>query len=364
MRKYHIVTIAGDGIGPEILESALAVLARVQELSGEFALEYEEREGGAACYERHGVNLSKESLEACRTADSVLKAPVGLPWVRYPDGTEAGLLGGVLRNGLDLYANVRPVKLWPGVDAPIKAKAGEIDYVIIRENTEGLYLSRGLGVGNDEAMADMLLMTRKGVERVCRFAFEAARKRSGSPSDGVRRVTCVDKSNVLRSFAFFRRIFQEVGEQYPDIEQDFLYSDAAGQDLVRRPWRFDVLVMENFLGDLLSDLGGGTVGGLGMCPSGNIGEGASYFEPIHGTAPDIAGKGVANPLSQVLAAAMMLDHLGETAAGTMIRDAVWEALVQEDLVIQASGQPRGGSRTATEAILRHLRHGVGPQREH
>ncbi|MBI2171437.1 MAG: isocitrate/isopropylmalate dehydrogenase family protein [Chloroflexi bacterium] len=355
MKTYHIVTIPGDGIGPEILDSALQVLAKVQELSGQFRLEYEEREGGAACYQRHGVNLSKESMEACHKADGVLKAPVGLPSVRYPDGTEAGLLGGVLRNGLDLYANVRPIRLWPGVDAPLKAKPGEIDYVIVRENTEGLYLSRGLGVGNDEAFADMLLMTRKGVERVCRFAFELARKRSGSPSDGKRRVTCVDKSNVLRSFWFFRRIFQEMGEQYPDVEKDLLYSDAAGQDLVRRPWRYDVMVMENFLGDLLSDLGGGTVGGLGMCPSANIGVRASYFEPVHGSAPDIAGKGVANPLSQILAAAMMLEHLGEASAAKVIRDAVWEALVSEDLVIQASGQPKGGSQRATQAILRHLR---------
>ncbi|MBI4310516.1 MAG: isocitrate/isopropylmalate dehydrogenase family protein [Chloroflexi bacterium] len=355
MRTYHVVTIPGDGIGPEILGAALRVLERVQELSGEFRLEYEEREGGAACYEKHGVNLSKESLEACRTADAVLKAPVGLPSVRFPDGTEAGLLGGVLRNGLDLYANVRPIKLWPGVDAPLKAKPGEIDYVIVRENTEGLYLSRGLGVGNDQAFSDTLLMTRKGVERVSRFAFELARKRQGSPSDGKRRVTCVDKSNVLRSFWFFRRIFQEIGEHYPDIEKDFLYSDAAGQDLVRRPWRYDVMVMENFLGDLLSDLGGGTVGGLGMCPSGNIGDSANYFEPIHGSAPDIARKGVANPLSQVLASAMMLEHLGEAAAAKMVRDAVWEALVSEDMVIQANGQPRGGSAAATEAVLRRIR---------
>ncbi len=354
MRTYHIITIPGDGIGPEILESALAVLARTQELSGEFKLEYDEREGGAACYQKHGVNLTKETLEACRTADGVLKAPVGLPWVRYPDGTEAGLLGGVLRNGLDLYANVRPVKLWPGVEAPLKAKPGEIDYVIVRENTEGLYLSRGLGVGNDEAMADTLLMTRKGVERVCRFAFELARKRQGSPSDGKRRLTCVDKSNVLRSYAFFRRIFQEVGEGYPDVEQDFLYSDAAGQDLVRRPWRYDVMVMENFLGDLLSDLGGGTIGGLGMCPSGNIGDKASYFEPVHGSAPDIAGKGIANPLSQILASAMMLEHLGEGRAAAMVRDAVWKALSEGDLAIQASGQPTGGSQRATQAVLRHL----------
>ncbi len=326
----------------------------MQGACGDLTLQYEEHEGGAGCYLKHGVNLQAESLEAFRHADSVLKAPVGLPEVRRPDGTEAGLLGGVLRNGLDTYANVRPVKLWPGVDAPLKAQPGEIDYVIVRENTEGLYLSRGLGVGNDQAVADTMLMTRRGVERVCRFAFDLARKRSGAPGDGKVRVTCVDKSNVLRSMWFFRSIFQEVGEEYPDIEKDLLYSDAAAQALVQRPSRFDVLVMENFLGDLLSDLGGGTIGGLGMCPSGNIGAEASYFEPVHGSAPDIAGKGVANPISQILSAAMMLEHLNETAAAQMVNDAVWQALTSQDVVIQSNGQPRGGTKAVTEGILAHL----------
>ena len=354
MRTHKIVTIPGDGIGPEILDSALHVLAKVQEKCGDFTLAYEEHEGGAACYVKHGVNLGPESLEACRRADSVLKAPVGLPEVRRPDGTEAGLLGGVLRNGLDTYANVRPVKLWPGVEAPLKARPGEIDYVIVRENTEGLYLSRGLGVGNDQAVADTLLMTRRGVERVCRFAFDLARRRGGAPGDGKKRVTCVDKSNVLRSMWFFRGIFREVGEEYADVEKDFLYSDAAAQALVQRPSRFDVLVMENFLGDLLSDLGGGTIGGLGMCPSGNIGADTSYFEPIHGSAPDITGKGVSNPVAQILSAAMMLEHLNEAAAARMVNDGVWQALISHDLVIQANGQPRGGTKAATEAILAHL----------
>ena len=197
-------------------------------------------------------------------------------------------------------------------------------------------------------------MTRRGVERVCRFAFDLARKRSGAPGDGKVRVTCVDKSNVLRSMWFFRSIFQEVGEEYPDIEKDLLYSDAAAQALVQRPSRFDVLVMENFLGDLLSDLGGGTIGGLGMCPSGNIGAEASYFEPVHGSAPDIAGKGVANPISQILSTAMMLEHLNETAAAQMVNDAIWQALTSQDVVIQSNGQPRGGTKAVTEGILAHL----------
>ena len=336
------------------MESALEVLAETERRLGDFHLELEKHLGGVACYERTGKAFTDDSLEACRTADATLKAPVGLPWVRSPDGTEVGVLGGVLRNGLDLYANVRPIKLWPGVSAPIKAEPGQIDYVVVRENTEGLYLSRGNGVGNDDVMTDVMVMTRKGVERIARFAFELARQRSGSPSDGVRRVTCVDKSNVLRSFWFFRRVFQQVGEEYPDIESEFLYADAAAQALVQHPWHFDVLVMENFLGDLLSDLGGGTVGGLGMCPSGNYGGRIAYFEPIHGSAPDIAGKGVANPLSQVLSLAMMLEHLREEKAAKIIQDAVWGALQSGDLVIQANGQPVGGTGAATAAVVARL----------
>ena len=354
MRVHRVVTIPGDGIGPEILQSALEVLADTERRLGTFRLELEEHLGGVASHERIGKPLAEESLEARRTADAVLKAPVGLPWARGADGTEVGLLGGVLRNGLDLHANVRPIKLWPGVSAPIKVETGQIDYVVVRENTEGLYLSRGLGVGNDEAMADILLVTRKGVERIVRFAFELAQQRSGSPADGVRRVTCVDKSNVLRSYWFFRRIFQLVGEEYPSIEKEYLYSDAAAQALVQRPWHFDILVMENFLGDMLSDLGGGTIGGLGMCPSGNYGDQVAYFEPVHGSAPDIMGKGLANPLSQILSAARMLEYLKEEEAARMIQDGVWSALAAGDLAIQPNGQPIGGGRAATKAILAHL----------
>ena len=354
MRSHRIVTISGDGIGPEIMKATLEVLGETERRLGDFHLEMDEHLGGQVCYERTGTPLTKESLEACGRADAVLKAPVGLPWARRPDGTESGMLGGVLRNGLDLYANVRPIKLWPGVSAPIKAEPGQIDYVIVRENTEGMYLSRGHGVGNEDVMTDIMVMTRKGVERIARFAFELARLRGGSSADGVRRVTCVDKSNVLRSYWFFRKVFQQVGEEYPDVEQELLYADAAAQALVQRPWHFDVLVMENFLGDLLSDLGGGTIGGLGMCPSGNYGVRAAYFEPIHGTAPDIAGKGVANPVAQVLSAAMMLEHIGEEKAAHTVREAVSLALESGDLTVQPNGQPVGGTRAATKALLAHL----------
>ncbi|CAM02471.1 3-isopropylmalate dehydrogenase [Saccharopolyspora erythraea NRRL 2338] len=245
-----IAVIPGDGIGPELVRSAVEVLRAAA--GRDVELRFTSEDAGADAFRRTGSAMSAATLERIRTRyHGVLKGPVGLPGVRHPDGTEAGLLGGVLRGGLDTYANVRPIALLPGVDAPLRGTA--VDYVIVRENTEGLYLSRGRGVGNDRACADQLLMTRHGVERVVVHAFELATRRTGAPADGVRRVTCVDKSNVLRSFAFFREVFDEVATRYPQVEADHRYADAAGHDLVADPGRFDVLVMENFLGDILSD---------------------------------------------------------------------------------------------------------------
>ncbi|HUJ85748.1 MAG TPA: isocitrate/isopropylmalate dehydrogenase family protein [Burkholderiales bacterium] len=346
---HRIVVVKGDGIGPELVDAALLVLGAAQEALG-FRLEIDLREGGAGYYEKSGASLAPETFEAIKAADAALKGPVGLPGVRLPDGTEAGLLGGVLRIGLDAYANLRPVRLLPGVEAPLKAKAGEIDYVIVRENTEGLYLSRGKGIGTSEAMADTLLVTRKGVARIARYAFELARRRNRA-----RQVTCVDKANVLASLAFFRRVFDEIGEAYPDVRREHLYADAAAQALVLEPQRFDVLVMENFLGDILSDLGGATVGGIGLCPSGNIGDRHAYFEPIHGSAPDIAGQDKANPISQILSAALMLEHLGERAAAELIRRAVDAALAQRKLVLGRHGQPEGGTRRAAAILAAAVR---------
>ena len=350
LRHHRVVMIKGDGIGPELVDASLVVLDAIERRARDFKLDIDFREGGAELYRREGYNLAPGTLQAIKDADAAMKGPVGLPEVRFPDGTEAGVLGGVLRIGLDTYANDRPIRLLPGVQAPIKAEPGEIDYVIVRENTEGMYLARGKGVGNDEAVADTMLITRKGTERIARHAFELARARQGAPSDGVRRVTCVDKSNVLASMAFFRRVFDEVGEEYPDIQSEYLYSDAAAQALVVRPQHFDVLVMENFLGDMLSDLGGGTIGGIGLCPSGNVGDEHAYFEPIHGTAPDIAGQDRANPISQVLTLALMLDYLGERAGGDAVRSGVHAALEAGAIQLSEVGQPLGGTRGAAEAI--------------
>jgi len=356
MKTYNVVVIPGDGIGPELMEVTIQVLSKIQELAGDFRLSYAFHEAGANHYLKHGVNISTETLEAIRKADATMKGPVGLPGVRLPDGTEAGVLGGVLRSGFDLYANVRPIRLFPKVTIPLKDRRPEsIDYVIVRENTEGLYLSRGRGLMAEQAASDPLLLTRKGCERVCRFAFKMAREKArGAPEDGKRRVTLVEKSNVLRSFYFFRQIFAEVSREFPEVEAENLYVDAASAALVMRPQHFQVMVTENMFGDILSDLGGATIGGLGMCPSANIGDERAYFEPIHGSAPDLVGKNQANPLSQILAAGMMLEYLGRKKEALLLEKAVWQALEKERFRISSSGLVEGGHRPVATALKEEL----------
>lgn len=348
-----IAVIRGDGIGPELVESALAVLDAVCSVEA-LSVRIQEEPGGAEQYRRTGAPLAEGALDRLRSVDAVLKGPVGLPDVRRPDGTEGGLLGGVMRGGLDTYANVRPIRLLPGVDAATRHEPGKIDYVIVRENTEGLYLSRGNGVATPDAACDQMLVTRLGVQRVAEFAFRLARSRGGAPRDGKQRVTCVDKSNVLRSFALFRQVFDEVAAQHPDVEADHLYADAAAHALVAEPDRFDVLVMENFLGDILSDLGAGTAGGLGMCASGNIGDHAAYFEPIHGSAPSIAGRGLSNPVSQILSLAMLLDHAGRATAGRRVTEAVERAFAEGAVRLLPSGSPEGGTTSVTAEVIARL----------
>jgi isocitrate/isopropylmalate dehydrogenase len=348
-----LVVIPGDGIGPELVDSALQVLERAA-AAGDFAYRLTTVDAGAGAYRATGRALPGDALERLRAADGVLKGPVGLPGVRNPDGTEAGLLGGLLRIGLDTFANVRPMRLLPGVAGGTRHGAGEIDYVLVRENTEGLYLSRGAGAATPDAACDQLMITRAGTERVVRYAFALARGRGGAPADGVRRVTCVDKSNVLRSYALFRRVFDEVAGEFPDIATEHLYADAAAHDLVARPECFDVLVTENFLGDVLSDLGAATVGGLGMCGSLNAGVEAAYAEPVHGSAPDIAGRGLANPLSQILSLALLLDRAGLRSAGEGVRAAVESALTEGAVELDARGRPAGGTGSVTAAVCERL----------
>ena len=239
---------------------------------------------------------------------------------------------------------------------PLKDKSPEsIDYIIVRENTEGLYASRGRGLVTEQAATDTLLLTRKGCERICRFAFDTAlRKAKGAPEDGRRRVTLVEKSNVLRSFYFFRQVFAQVAKETPEVETETLYVDAAAAALVSKPQHFQVIVTENMFGDILSDLGGATIGGLGMCPSANVGEERAYFEPIHGSAPDIVGRNLANPLSQIRAAGMMLEYLGRKRDADLLEKAIWQALEKERFSISPAGQVEKGAKVVVAALKEEL----------
>jgi 3-isopropylmalate dehydrogenase len=350
-RNYTIAVIPGDGIGPEIMTVAVQILNRVAELEG-FSFSLTSYEAGAVAYQKYGNALPPETMAACRQADAIFKGPTGLPHVRLPDGTEAGVLGGRFRNGLDLYVNLRPIKLYPNVPTALaNRQPGDIDWVMVRENTEGLYASRGNGVvaNTGQAATDTLMITRLGTERIVRYAFEEARRRNGK-----KRVTCVDKSNVLRSFAFFRQIFKEIAQNYPDIEPDYLYVDAAAQALVLEPDRFDVVVTENLFGDILSDLGGATVGGIGVCAGANIGDAAAYFEPIHGSAPSLAGQGRANPLSAILAGKLMLHYLGESGAARRLEEAIEQAFRQKAIVLRPDGSAESGTGAVAAAIAAQL----------
>lgn len=349
--SHTIAVIPGDGIGPEIVNAACTILTRVAGLDG-FTVNLIEYEAGARVYQKSGDALSPETLAGCQQADAIFKGPTGLPDVRLPDGTEAGVLGGRLRRGLDLYVNLRPIKLYPNVPTALaNRQPGDIDWVMIRENTEGLYASRGSGVvaNTGQAATDTLMITRLGAERIIRYAFEEARRRNGK-----KRVACVDKSNVLRSFAFFRQIFKEIAQAYPDVEPDYLYVDAAAQALVLEPDRFDVIVTENLFGDILSDLGGATVGGIGVCAGANIGDKYAYFEPIHGSAPALAGKGLANPLAAILAVGLMLSYLGRRRSAARIERAVEQALLQKTIVLRPDGSAAEGTEAVTEAIMGQL----------
>ena len=312
MVTHTIAVVMGDGIGPEVCAAAIEVIQAA--LGAGSRLEFCEYPAGAAHYLKAGDAFPEETFDGCRTADAILHGAAGLPGVLLPDGTEAGPDFGLkLRSRLDLYANVRPIHLWPGLSSPLRRyPPGRIDYVVIRENTEGLYASRGAGaVLRDEVAADTLMITRKGTERVVRFAFELARKRAGAPRDGKRRVTACDKANVLRSYAFFRRVFTEVAAGYPDVAADYAYVDAMTVHQVTRPDFYDVVVAENIFGDIISDLGAATVGSMGMSPAAELGDQHGFFQASHGSAPDIMGQGIANPLGTILAGALMLTWLGE-----------------------------------------------------
>jgi 3-isopropylmalate dehydrogenase len=358
---YKIVTLPGDGIGPEVMRETTRVMNAVVESSG-VQIELQERQAGAGLYRETGVALPDNVLSDCLAADAVLLSAIGLPDVRKPDGTEVqpDMMVG-LRRAMGLHSAVRPIKLYPGVDSCLNTAVQGIDFVILRENLEGLFASFGGGCRVGDLVAtDTMVITREGTRKVCQYAFRLAARRQGRPTDGKRLVTCVDKANIFRSLAFFREVFFEVASEHTEIEAEATYVDAMSLYMVQNPSAYDVLVMENQFGDILSDLGAGIVGGLGMAPSAEIGEDHALFQPSHGTAPQIAGQNIANPLATILSAAMMFDWLGERHKDTKATVAA-QKIETAVRVVLASGESKtadlGGSATTTEvtdAVLKCL----------
>ncbi len=307
-QALDIAVLPGDGIGREVMPACLAILAAAEALTGGPALRCTNWPAGALHYRDHGEALPAATLAACGKADAILFGAMGWPDIRYPDGTEP-IPQLDLRMAFDLYAGVRPIRWFPGLPRVLAdPRAEQVDFVLVREQTEGLFYARGRGRMVDDAEAyDTMQITRKGTARVSEFAFRIAERRK--ERRGKATVTCVDKSNVFASMAFFRKVFDDVARDHPSVAADYAYVDAMALNMVKKPWMLDVLVTENMFGDILSDLGAGLIGGMGMAPSADIGDAHGLFQPAHGTAPDIAGQGKANPSAMILSAAMMLDWL-------------------------------------------------------
>jgi 3-isopropylmalate dehydrogenase len=357
-KTFDICVLPGDGIGVEVIDATIPLLEKLQRDAG-FSLRLTSHRAGALHFKASGEALPPATLAAARAADAILFGAMGWPEIRYPDGTEiAPQLD--LRVELDLYAGVRPARAIPGIPLPLAdPRACEIDLVVIRESTEGLFASRGKGViDNDQEARDTMVITRRGSERVHDFAFRLARQRKERGGPG--RVTCVDKANVFRSMAFFRKIFDERALAFPDIEARHNYIDATALDLIRKPWEFDVLVTENMFGDILSDQTAALVGGMGMAPSGDIGDQHAMFQPCHGSAPDIAGQGKANPTATILSAALMLDWLAQRHSADALARAARKLERAVDAVF-ASGKlvpvefgGRDGTRAIADAVASNL----------
>ena len=355
--SFHIAVLPGDGIGPEVMAPALEVLRKVAASTPRLKLRFTEAPAGAGHYRDTGTSLPESTVKLCEQADAILLGACGLPHIRYPDNTE--IMPQVeLRFIFDLYAGVRPCRLIPDIPSPIVGAAERgIDLVVIRESTEGLFASMGKGVVTHDEARETLLITRKTSERLFDFSFRLAQRRKARGAPG--RLACVDKANAFKAYAFFRKIFDECAARYPGVDTDRIYVDACSAMLVRRPWDFDVLVMENMFGDILSDLTAGLIGGMGMAPSADIGDTHAVFQPCHGTAPDIMGKGLANPTAMILSAAMMLDwladrhgHEGAAQAARAIEGAVDRAFAAGLKPCEFGG--RDGTAAIADGVLRAL----------
>ncbi len=349
MKTFNIAVIAGDGVGPEVIPYGRRVLETAGGKHG-FSVAFQEFDWGAEHYFRHGKMAPPAMLELLQPFDAILLGAVG-----HPDIPDHITLHGLLlpiRRAFDQFANVRPAVLYKGVSSPLKVEEGSVDLVVVRENTEGEYAPVGGFLYHhqpDEVAIQTSVFTRRGIERVIRFAFDLAVRRNKK-----RRVTSITKSNAQSyGMVLWDRVFQSVAAEYGNIETESLLVDAAAMNFVRRPESFDVVVASNLFGDILSDLSAIITGSIGLAPSANLDPTRrfpSMFEPVHGSAPDIAGKGIVNPLAAILSAGMMLEHLDETPAARSVFAAVATVLAEGQVRTPDLG---GTSRTAevAEAVI-------------
>lgn len=357
--RLDIAVLPGDGIGKEITEPSVQL---VKEAARRFdlLLDVETLEAGAELYRDTGTAFPEENFQRASAADAIYLCAMGLPDVRYPDGTEVGPQHD-LRKRLGLYAGVRPCRTLPGIPLPLAdPRSKMLDFVIVRESTEGLFaFPRGHEADDEEYAHNLLRISRTVCGKIFDFAFRLARRRHAQ-GKGRNLVTHIDKANVLSSQHRARRWFYEMAERHPDVEAAHQYVDFAALDMVRRPWLFDVMPTENQYGDILSDIAAALMGGMGMAPSADIGDRHAVFQPCHGTAPDIVGQGRANPTGMILSGAMMLDHLSDAKgvpaaaqAAAKLNAAVEAAYGRGDILPYELG---GSSGTAAiiDAVAREL----------
>jgi tartrate dehydrogenase/decarboxylase / D-malate dehydrogenase len=345
MRNYKIATIPGDGIGKEVVPEGIRVLDAVAKRVGGFSLEWQSFDWSCERYAKTGKMMPNDGLAQIRDMSGIFLGAVGFPGI--PDHISLWGLLIPLRREFEQYVNLRPVRLLDGVDSPLKGyKAGDIDFYVVRENNEGEYSELGgrMFSGTDMEMAvQESVFSRRGCDRIMRYAFELASKRK-------KHVTSATKSNgIIHTMPFWDERFVEMSKQYPDVQADQYHIDILTAHFVRNPSRFDVVVGSNLFGDILSDLGPAVVGSIGIAPSANINpehKFPSMFEPVHGSAPDIYGQGIANPIGQIWSGAMMLEHLGEHEAARAVENAIAKVLAD----VNAPKTPDLGGKASTQEV--------------
>jgi tartrate dehydrogenase/decarboxylase/D-malate dehydrogenase len=353
-RSHRIAIIPGDGIGKEVASEGVKCLRTLSEIFENIEFEFQSFSWGSDYYLRHGRMMPEDGLETLKHFEAIYLGAVGDP--RIPDDVTLHGLLLPIKFGFDLYVGLRPVYLFPGVECPLACiSEGEIDIVVVRENTEGEYSNVGgiVGVEERELAVQSGIFTRKGIERIITFAFEYA------GAKGRKKVTSITKSNAQRyGMVLWDKIFKEVSAGYPGIQTESKLIDAACMDVIRNPKGYDVIVASNLFADILSDLTAAATGGMGLAPGASFNPKdrtyPGFFDPVHGSAPDIAGKGFANPLAAILTARMMLDYLGEVEAGDLLYQAVRKNLTEKKVrTIDLGGRSR--THEVGDDIIRILR---------